>query len=502
MYEERKEKFSFKSFFLTLLLVLLFILLMLWIFPNKWDLEKKYNNLQSTQDIDRLSILYDEIFANNVARMKDAAITYFTTERLPLKVGDSKKLTLREMYDLHLVLQMKDINGNPCDEEKSYVEMTKYEEEYRLKVNLSCGDQEDYIIVYLGCYSYCSKGICEKQAPKATSSTPTTNTPSDDKKPDDKKYTCEYVNGKYYDNNGKVVSKSDYEKACNKPDDKKYTCEYVNGKYYDNNGKVVSKSDYEKACNKPEDKYLYEYKLETKDETTCTAWSSWSKNKVQASDTIKVETKVQRELTGTKKTKVQVGTKKETVVKKETEKYIKSWTTELVVVGTKRVKVGTTTKQVTEKVAAGTVEKFAGIGSGTAVPKNTSTKKYKVVSTDTRKSCSYCENETIYTWEIYNIETVYKTETKNVVEDVYRDVNVYEEKRVPVYDYRTVEKKEVVSTPVYEEREIPQYGDVTYYRSKTCTVKKGKTDIKWSSSKSDKDLLNKGYKLTGNVKKA
>ena len=46
MYEERKEKFSFKSFFLTLLLVLLFVLLMLWIFPTKWDLDKKYGNLK------------------------------------------------------------------------------------------------------------------------------------------------------------------------------------------------------------------------------------------------------------------------------------------------------------------------------------------------------------------------------------------------------------------------------------------------------------------------
>ena len=58
--------------------------------------------------------------------------------------------------------QMKDKDGKPCDTLKSYVEMTKYTEEYRLKVNLSCGDYEDYIIVYLGCYDYCD-GLCEKR---------------------------------------------------------------------------------------------------------------------------------------------------------------------------------------------------------------------------------------------------------------------------------------------------------------------------------------------------
>ena len=160
MYEERKEKFSFRSFFLTILLVLLFVFLMLWLFPTKWDVK----NLQSTYDLERLSVLYDEIFANNVSRMKDAAIGYFTNERMPKKIGETKKLTLQEMYDLHLVLKMKDKDGKACDVKKSYVEMTKYTDEYRLKVNLSCGDYEDYIIVYLGCYDYCAaNGVCQKE---------------------------------------------------------------------------------------------------------------------------------------------------------------------------------------------------------------------------------------------------------------------------------------------------------------------------------------------------
>ena len=95
MYEERREKFSFRSFFLTLLLVLLFVFLMLWLFPTKWDVK----DLQSTYDLERLSVLYDEIFANNVARMKDAAIGYFTNERMPQKIGESKKLTLNTTLD-------------------------------------------------------------------------------------------------------------------------------------------------------------------------------------------------------------------------------------------------------------------------------------------------------------------------------------------------------------------------------------------------------------------
>ena len=41
MYEERKETFSFKSFFLTVLVVLLFTFLMLWLFPTKTQVTDK-----------------------------------------------------------------------------------------------------------------------------------------------------------------------------------------------------------------------------------------------------------------------------------------------------------------------------------------------------------------------------------------------------------------------------------------------------------------------------
>ena len=66
----------------------------------------------------------------------------------------------------------------------------------------------------------------------------------------------------------------------------------------------------------------------------------------------------------------------------------------------------------------------------------------------------------------------------------------------------TYDGEEVVVTPIYTEYKIPVYGDVLYYRYKDCSTKGGSSDIKWSYSKSDSGLLSKGYKLTGNVKKA
>ena len=458
MYDERKEKFSFKSFFLTILLVLLFIFLMLWLFPTKNYVD---NKLQSSYDIERLTVLYDEIFANNVSRMKDAAVGYFTNERMPKTVGETKKLTLQEMYDLHLVLKMKDKDGKACDVTKSYVEMTKYSEEYRLKVNLSCGEYEDYIIVYLGCYNYCPDGICEKRV----------QTPSKTTEEEAKKYSCEVIRGKYYDKNGKEVSKTEYDKSCNPSQ--------------------VTKN------------YLYEYKLIVEDSISCPNWSNWQKEQVKATDLIKVETKTEKEIVNYKTVEVPV-TKTELVKKQVTEKYIKDYVTKLVVVDTKKAKVGTTTQTVTEKVVAGTVEVATGkIGTGTKIPQDTKDIHYKKISQDTiDSSCNNCQNNTMYTWEEYKVEPVYDTVEKKIEVPVYKTINVYESKEVPVYDFRTVEKEEEVTTTTVETKKIPEYGDVTYYRYKSCTVNKGYTDIKWSNTKFDSNLLGKGYKLTGNVKEA
>ncbi|MBQ9071636.1 MAG: hypothetical protein IJY25_00555 [Bacilli bacterium] len=465
MYEERKDKFSFKSFFLTLLLVLLFIFLLLWIFPTRWDV----NKLQSAYDLERLSVLYDEIFANNVERMKDAAIGYFTNERMPQTVGESKKLTLQEMYDLHLVLKMKDKDGNACDANKSYVEMTKYTEEYRLKVNLSCGGYEDYIIVYLGCYDYCDGGICEKRVSTPNETTakeekPTTSTPVVDE-PDTP-------------DTPKDPTTPDTPSDTDKPDEP--TVPDV---------PTIIK------------KYMYEYKLVVDDCTTCTNWSDWQKESVSSTDDTKVETKTVKELTGYTTTKIQTAIKTITTTKKIKEKYISSYTTELVVVDSYEVDTGkTTTKEVTEEVVVDTIEVFKEIGSDSKVPKDTETTKYKNVTSYKDDSCSYCEDETMYTYEIWTVEPVYDVVTKTVTVPVYITEYVYEEQKVPVYDYRVVEKKETKQEPVYTEVQIPNYENITYYRYQTCTTKKGYTDTEWSYNKLDTKLIGKGYKLTGNVK--
>ncbi len=136
---EEKRGLTIKDLLIRLILIIIFIFLLIWLFPMP-DL-KPLNN---------------QIFADNIDRMKDVAKSYYTLERLPKNINESKKMTLREMIDNKLILPLTDSNGKYCSEDDSYVEITKLENEYIIKVNLSCSDKQDYIKEHYGCYDICS----------------------------------------------------------------------------------------------------------------------------------------------------------------------------------------------------------------------------------------------------------------------------------------------------------------------------------------------------------
>ena len=155
MYEER-ERFSWTSLFIKIIIIIIFVLFTIWLL----QLSMK----SATKDMSNgINVLTDGIFAQNVERMKDVGKSYFTTERLPQKVGEIKTMTLEEMYKKNLILEVKDKNGQACSAKKSYVAIEKLETEYQMKVYLDCGEEKAFIKTIMGCYNYCNTDICEKK---------------------------------------------------------------------------------------------------------------------------------------------------------------------------------------------------------------------------------------------------------------------------------------------------------------------------------------------------
>ena len=105
MYSDN-TKFSIKDMIIQFLFIALFIFILIWLFPLKSDLK----NLEVTtvNENSNNEVLYDRIFNENILSMKESAKSYYTTPRLPKNVNDKVKMTLGEMLEMKLLLEIKD----------------------------------------------------------------------------------------------------------------------------------------------------------------------------------------------------------------------------------------------------------------------------------------------------------------------------------------------------------------------------------------------------------
>ena len=103
---EKNPGFNVKDVIIKAIFLVLFILLLVWLFPKVPNMKPFYSN----------------VFRENIKYMQEAAESYYTTERLPKNVGDTAEMTLQDMIDKNLILPFVDEDGNSCDTKESYVE--------------------------------------------------------------------------------------------------------------------------------------------------------------------------------------------------------------------------------------------------------------------------------------------------------------------------------------------------------------------------------------------
>ena len=541
---EMPLSYHIKRFLIGLLLAVVIIFLLVWIFPTKAGLkntiEDSISDAFDKSFAEKLNPLYDRIFGDNINTMKEVAIAYFTTERLPKAEGETKKLTLGEMLDMKLLLDIKDKNGKMCDRDKSYVEITKMSNEYKLKVNLSCGDEEDYIVTYLGCYNYCLNDVCEKrtstQAKKQvikTNNGSITNTIKKVVKPE--KHYCEIYNGKYYGSTGKTVSKSTYQKQCTHQPEKHYCavvngkyygkkgnvvskstykkecltpekhyCEVINGKYWGKHGVIVSKEDYKKQCESPEDvyKYLYEKIVTIHHEKEYSEWTDWSGNIEYNPNDNNINWGKHEfdwyEKVGYKLTKYYEYTedKNQPIYNTYYDRLL-GYKTQYACGGYTYYIDTTTNTTYTSTGNPGTGWTKTGRVTLSYKPDQSSTKRYVYVGMNYDHCAATCTLKPYYIFDVYtrnpgSVATSKVSSSKTTVSAVCNNVV---ETKIPMYGKRTEFAGYVTNRELKEKRTY-------YYHKKTRTlIKDAYTDTKkyqvWSLSKHDESLISQGYKYTG-----
>ena len=485
---EENRRFSWSDLFIKMILVIIFVLFTVWL------LSLSNNGLSNS-----LNVLTDNIFSENMEKMRDVGKGYFTTERLPQKVGEVETLTLEKMYDKKLILELKDKNGNACSAKNSYVSIEKYDNEYQMKVYLECGEESDYIIVIMGCYDYCDTDICEKVETEIVE--------YEYKKTIGGKWS-DY--GKWSEWSKVSVSKNDYRQVETKKEKEEYSYDKtITEKVYEEyettcpNGYTLTADG--TRCYKTVTDYSYSdpkcevpsgYTLVSQNGFTCT----YSKPVVNL---IKPECPVVSGYTNTGRngftcsysrtvqssdyTLEYVTTKKGSYVPGDTSTYAYkevgypevefSCNDSCVMVYIHTYKVykkvyGTTTETTTK-----TAECKSGYNNGNGMCAVTGSEETTgtaicLVGSPSGNKCA-------------------KPETKDLYEDLV--------KTCPV-NYELVDDGSKCYDEVSSTTKVTDTKEVTYYRYRVREYIGGTPDYKWSTSKNDKELLDAGYKLTGRTR--
>lgn len=499
MYTEEYEHrgFPFRDFLLKLILIIIFVFLLIWLLPKFISPKLVTKTNESAEQVD-ISSLTSQIFSDNLEKMKDAAISYYTDERLPKEVGDSDQMTLSDMIGKKLIVALIDKNNKACDVDKSYVKITKLDEEYILKVNLKDSEKEDYILVHLGCYTYCDSYICEKKetsiaikAAKPTSEIPISK-PSSNSNPSGSTPTN---------------SPSDNTTPSTQPSDEPT----------DSPSSDPTDNPTPTPTQKPG--YVYEYKKVTGAEfSSWSSWSNWSKTScstqaINCSDSStsclkKVQLYNRKEQIGTYQKQY---SKTRSILKQAGSYTQKSCSKYNYVIVNNTTYATTTTYTTINNISSTTAHtsgswRYNGRNSYANPPRDTATTHYKFVGAD----YSYC-NDTCTTLPNYYYDSYTYTGDMSAVSSTTTTPNnsssssststsvsascgSYVTKTIPVYV--TIETTESAT------RTEPLYGTVCYQSSKTRKlISAGKTSKKWSKY-NDTSLLNNGWYYTGRKKLA
>jgi hypothetical protein len=84
MYSNEKGSgFNLLDLFVKIIFAAVFIFILVWLFPK----------------VPNMTPFYSNVFRENIKYMQEAGESYFTTDKLPIKEGETNKITLAEMFD-------------------------------------------------------------------------------------------------------------------------------------------------------------------------------------------------------------------------------------------------------------------------------------------------------------------------------------------------------------------------------------------------------------------
>ena len=259
MYEEKENKISWISILKKILLYLLAVVVILGVIAL-------ITRCARNSSKDEKTVVKVEL-SKEVIALRDATIKYLTVDNLPQKDGESRSIKLKYLIAKDLIKPISDSEGNTCDTNESYSEVTRSKNNYYMVTKIKCGKNEETLKDYIGCFAKCNgkicigeqndKGICEKVEQTDNTTTKKENTdkaPSENSSSSSQK-TC-YDHIKYSCSSGYVITNDN---RCKR---KTVTTEVTKIKFAEEYFYTKEKKYPVEYYSSPKIGYLYEWSFE------------------------------------------------------------------------------------------------------------------------------------------------------------------------------------------------------------------------------------------------
>lgn len=154
MYEEKENKIEWGPILKRLGMILAVIIVIFGIVT----LVSKCSKKEDKNEPDTPTTVNLE---NQLNELQRATLEYFTKDNVPTELNGSKVIRLKILTSKNIITGITDDEGNKCDVNESYSEITRLENNYAVKMSLTCGTKNKASrVIYVGCFEGCNGNVC------------------------------------------------------------------------------------------------------------------------------------------------------------------------------------------------------------------------------------------------------------------------------------------------------------------------------------------------------
>lgn len=153
MYDDNESKVNWKVILKKVLIVVIIIIAILGIITLITKCSKN-------DDLDEETPIEVDL-TEGLNQLEEATLKYLTKDNLPTTINASKTIRLKILINKDLTTDITDSAGNKCDTSNSYAEVTRLENNYAVKLSLTCGNNTDARVIYVGCFEECNGEVCK-----------------------------------------------------------------------------------------------------------------------------------------------------------------------------------------------------------------------------------------------------------------------------------------------------------------------------------------------------